>query len=87
MEDRALSHELESRKLRWTFGVEPLREALEVAPLLRRVAGLVLALEGPHPALARLADALRSAEAELGAVAPRDPAPRIGSDAASDGRV
>jgi hypothetical protein len=72
---------------RWSFGVAPLGESLELAPLLRSVAGLVLALERPHPALARLADALRSAEAELGAVAPRGPAPRIGRDAASDGRV
>ncbi len=72
---------------RWSFGVEPLRESLELAPLLRNVAGLVLALEQPHPALARLADALRSAEAELRELAPRGPAPRIGSNAASDGRV
>src|SRR5262245_41525693 len=71
---------------RWTFGVEPLRESLELAPLLRSVAGLVLALEPATPALARLADAMRSAQSELDALAPRDATPRIGS-AAPQGRV
>jgi hypothetical protein len=73
--------------MRWSFGAEPLPEALELAPLLRRVAGLVLSLEAPHPALDRLAAALREAEAELAKVAPADAAPRIGAAAASNGRV
>ncbi len=64
---------------RWTFGVEPLRESLEVAERLRNVAGLVLSLEAPHPALERLAAALRSAEEELAKLAPADPTPRIGA--------
>ena len=72
---------------RWSFGVEPLPESLDVASRMRTVAGLVLSLETPHPALARLAAALRSAEAELGALAPADPAPRIGPEAAANRRV
>jgi hypothetical protein len=72
---------------RWTFGVEPLPQSLELASLLRSVAGLALALEAPHPAVDRLVAALRSAEAELAQVAPRDPRPRVGSAAGSDGRV
>ena len=72
---------------RWSFGVEPLPESLDVAALMRTVAGLVLSLEAPHPALARLAAALRSAEAELGELAPADPTPRIGPDATADRRV
>ena len=70
----------------WKFGVEPLPESLAVAKLLRTVAGLVLSLEAPHPALERLAAALRSAEAELGKLVPVDPAPRIG-EAAPNGRA
>lgn len=72
---------------RWVFGVEPLPQTLAVATLLRSVAGLVLSLEAPHAAVARLAAALRAAEAELQQIAPADPAPRIGSDAAPGRRV
>jgi hypothetical protein len=72
---------------RWTFGVEPLVETLGVAPLLRRITGLLLALERRHPAVERLAAALRTAEAELGELVPRELSPRIGRQAGSDGRV
>jgi len=73
--------------MRWTFGVEPLRETLTVASLMRRVAGLVLSLEAPHPLVERLIAALRSAEAELEQLAPRNPAPRIGPQAPAEARV
>ena len=73
--------------MRWTFGVEPLPETLELASLLRRVSGLVLSLESAHPELERLAAALRSAEAELTKLAPADPSPRIGRDAPANRRV
>ena len=72
---------------RWTFGVEPLPRALEVAERLRNVAGLVLSLEAPHPAVERLAAALRTAEAELAELAPADPRPRLGANAAADRRA
>jgi len=73
--------------MRWAFGVEPLPESLAVARLMRTVAGLVLSLETPHPAVERLAAALRSAEAELGKLAPADPTPRIGPEAAANRRI
>ncbi len=73
--------------MRWTFGVEPLSESLEVASLIRTVSGLVLSLEAPHPALERLSADLRRAEQELRDLVPGDPAPRIGHKAASDARV
>jgi hypothetical protein len=73
--------------MRWTFGVDPLPESLAVASLVRRVAGLVLALEAPHPALERLTEALRRAEEELARLVPGDAAPRIGARAASNGRA
>ena len=84
MEGRPLS--TETAATRWTFGVEPLPQAREVASRLRSLAGLVLSLEAPHPALDRLIAALRDAESELAALAPRDPAPRIG-DAPPDARI
>jgi acyl-coenzyme A thioesterase PaaI-like protein len=70
----------------WTFGLEPPAQALEVAPLLRRIAGLVLALEGPEPAVDRLVEQLRAAEQELTALAPTGPAPRVGEDPPADAR-
>ena len=73
--------------MRWSFGVAPLRQVLDLAPLLRRVIGLVLSLEAPHPAVDRLAAALRSAEEELRHLLPVDPAPRIGPEAAANRRV
>ena len=75
------------RERRWSFGVEPLPQMLEVAARLRNVAGLVLSLETPHPAVERLAAALRSAEAELAALAPADPSPRVGEGAAESRRA
>jgi len=71
---------------RWTFGVEPLPEAIEIATRLRNVASLVLSLETADPALERLTASLRSAEAELAKLVPGDLAPRIGAQPAADRR-
>jgi hypothetical protein len=66
---------------RWTFGLEPLPQAAEVARLMRRVTGLVLALDADDPAAAALIDDLRRAERDLAAVAATDVAPRLGHEA------
>jgi hypothetical protein len=71
----------------WRFGVEPLGQTLTLAPLIRRVAGLAVALEREDPAVDRLIDALRVAEQELAERTPADEAPRVGSDAGGEGRV
>ena len=71
---------------RWTFGVEPLPQALVVAPLLRRVAGLIVALEQEDPAVDRLVAALREADAALTAVVSDQVEPRLGEDAPADRR-
>ena len=63
---------------RWTFGVEPLPQTLDLAPLLRRVAGLALALDAPHPVVDRLIEQLQTAERELLQDVPGDLAPRLG---------
>lgn len=70
----------------WSFGVEPLDQARALAPLLRRVAGLVQALDEPHAAVDRLHAQLVVAEAELAAVAAEDPRPRVGDDPPAPGR-
>jgi hypothetical protein len=71
---------------RWTFGVEPLPQQTELAPLLRRMAGLVLSLEREDPAVARLIDELRAAEQALAGRVATDRVPRLGEDAPADGR-
>ncbi|MGF7235006.1 MAG: PaaI family thioesterase [Frankia sp.] len=71
---------------RWTFGVEPLPQSLVVAPLLRRVAGLVPMLEDSDPSVERLIEDLRAAERALAGRVPADLAPRLGADASTDRR-
>jgi hypothetical protein len=68
---------------RWTFGLEPLPQATEAAPLLRRVIGLVLALDDDTPAVAQLLDDLQVAEKALANAVPSNGAPRLGDNAAS----
>ncbi len=70
----------------WTFGLDPLPQARVVAPLLRRVAGLIQTLEHDDVAITQLIADLRAAEQALTRVAHPDPAPRLGADAPDDGR-
>ncbi|MBL7489303.1 hypothetical protein I6A60_11480 [Frankia sp. AgB1.9] len=72
---------------RWTFGVAPLAQTVELAARLRRVTGLALSLEHPAPELDALLDALAEAERRLAPLASADPAPRVGAAADGDGRV
>ncbi|HWW45547.1 MAG TPA: hypothetical protein VN180_10800 [Acidimicrobiia bacterium] len=76
----------EQSTVRWTFGLAPLPQATELAPLLRHVAGLLLSLDCDVPAAAELADDLRAAEQALTDRVPADPAPRLGVDAPADRR-
>lgn len=71
---------------RWTFGVEPLPQAEVVAPLLRRVAGLIQSLDQADPAVESLVAELRAAEEALARTAHTEPVPRLGIDARDDGR-
>jgi hypothetical protein len=67
-------------------GAAPLPQALVLAPLLRRVAGLALALEAETPALAELIEQLRTADKALTELAPADLGPRLeGGDGAGAG--
>jgi acyl-coenzyme A thioesterase PaaI-like protein len=67
----------------WTFGLEPLPQAGEVAPLLRRAIGLILSLDNDDPAVSRLIAELETTAAELAGRVSEDRAPRLGS---ADGR-
>jgi hypothetical protein len=72
---------------RWTFGVEPLEQTCTLAAILRRITGMAVALEQEDAVLDRLIENLVSAEKELAARVPGDPAPRIGAGARPDRRV
>jgi acyl-coenzyme A thioesterase PaaI-like protein len=71
---------------RWTFGVEPLPQQQELAPILRRVNDLVQSLEAGDPAVTTLIDQLRAAEVALSQHASADSTPRLGIDAPPDRR-
>jgi hypothetical protein len=73
--------------MRWTFGVEPLRQTVTAARQLRRVAALVLSLEAEDRAVDQLVADLHAAEARLADRVPAASTPRVGQAATSDGRV
>jgi hypothetical protein len=73
--------------VRWTFGVDPLPQTEVASGLLRRVAGLVVSMERPEPAVDRLVAMLQEAERDLTVVAPPDQQPRVGPNVASAGRI
>jgi acyl-coenzyme A thioesterase PaaI-like protein len=69
------------------FGEQPLAQTVAAAGALRRLAGQLLSLEHPHPAVDAVIDRIGEWESELaGAVAP-DATPRIGEDGADSQRV
>jgi hypothetical protein len=70
-------------------GAAPLPQALALAPLLRTVAGLALALESEHPVIDALTQQLSAAAAALRIAVPADLAPRMaaGAGPAAGGRV
>lgn len=72
---------------RWTFGVEPLPQTEQAADLLRRVTGLLQALEGEEPAVDELIVDLQRAAAALAERIPADATPRVGLAAGGDGRA
>jgi acyl dehydratase len=71
----------------WTFGVEPLPQAERAADLMRRVTGLVLALEHEVADVDHLIAGLQQAEEALIRLVPPESAPRVGAAASGRGRV
>jgi hypothetical protein len=72
---------------RWTFGADPLPQAVRAAALLRRMTALVGALEQEDEAVEQMLVDLERAEAALRQVVPADQTPRVGEAAAGSGRV
>jgi hypothetical protein len=69
------------------FGEQPLAQTVAAAGALRRLAGLLLSLEHPHPAVDAMLAQFTEWEDELAAATPPDATPRIGADAADTQRV
>jgi hypothetical protein len=62
------------------YGEVPLRQTSAAAGALRRLAGVLLTLEHPHPVVDELVVQCAEWETLLAADAPPDPTPRMGSD-------
>jgi len=71
----------------WEFGAAPLAQTVRAAALLRRVTGLLLALEHEEAAVEDLVAHLEQAEEALRRLVPPDAAPRVGAGASGQGRV
>ncbi|MFS0895785.1 hypothetical protein [Mycolicibacterium litorale] len=69
------------------FGEHPLAQTVSAAAALRRVIGLLLSLEQPHPAVDAMTDRLAEWERELSLAAPADPSPRVGDHLGDGYRV
>ncbi|OBY32969.1 hypothetical protein [Mycolicibacter kumamotonensis] len=59
------------------FGESPLEQTVAAAGALRRVAGMLLALEHPHPVVDDMVERFADWERQLAAVAPTEPTPRL----------
>ncbi|MDP7705306.1 hypothetical protein [Mycobacterium sp. TY815] len=69
------------------FGEAPLAQTVAAAGAIRRLTSVLLSLEQPHPTVEAMVGQFADWERELAAAAPRDPAPRIGSDSDDERRV
>jgi hypothetical protein len=69
------------------FGERPLPQTVAAAGALRRIAGILLSLEHPHPTVDAMVAQLGDWENELAAAVPPDATPRIGADGAETQRV
>lgn len=69
------------------FGEEPLAQTVAAAGAMRRLVGLLLSLEHPHPAVEEMLARFGEWEDELAASVPPDNTPRLGPDGAESQRV
>jgi len=69
------------------FGEKPLAQTVAAAGALRRLTGLLLAVENDHPTVATMLARFAEWETELAAAVPPDSAPRIGDDPAGTRRL
>ena len=61
------------------FGEQPLAQTVAAAAAIRRLTGLLIALEHPHPTVDAMLTQFAGWEQELAGAAPRDNMPRIGA--------
>ena len=69
------------------FGEQPLAQTVAAAGALRRVAGLLLSLEHPHPTVEAMLAQLAEWESALAGAIPPDATPRIGDGGTDSQRV
>ena len=69
------------------FGEQPLAQTVAAAGALRRLAGQLLSLEHPHPAVDAVIERIAEWENELAVAVAPDATPRIGDDGADTQRV
>src|SRR5512132_1423783 len=69
------------------FGEQPLAQTVAAAGALRRLAGQLLSLEHPHPAVDAMIAQIAEWENELTGEVPPDATPGIGADGADTQRV
>jgi acyl-coenzyme A thioesterase PaaI-like protein len=69
------------------FGEQPLAQTVAAAGALRRLAGQLLSLEHPHPAVDAVIERVGEWESELAGAVAQDATPRIGDDGADTQRV
>lgn len=69
------------------YGEQPLEQTVAAAAALRRLSGLLLAVEHPHPAVDDMLERFADWEQQLAAAAAPDNAPRIGTGGGPEQRV
>jgi hypothetical protein len=69
------------------YGDDPLPQTVAAAAVMRRLAGMLVSLEHPHPAVDDLITGMAAVERELAAAMPRDMSARIGTTATDAQRV
>jgi len=68
------------------FGEPPLPQTVAAAAAIRRLTGMLLSLEHPHPTVDAMLEKLAQWESELEPALPADPRPRMSGDS-TDKRV
>lgn len=69
------------------YGEQPLAQTVAAAAAIRRLTGMLLSLEHPHPAVDDMLAQFVDWERELAAAAAPDATPRIGADGGDEQRV
>lgn len=69
------------------YGEQPLAQTVAAAAAIRRLTGMLLSLEHPHPTVDAMLAQLADWETELAAAVPPDNTPRVGLDGRPDQRV